>query len=351
MPKLVSVGTAVPPHVVTTAEARDFARSFFGENFKDLDRLLALFDHTLIDKRHICQPVEWFASPKSFREKNDAYIEWSLKLGEEAISLALERAGLAVSDVDYLIFVSTTGLATPSMDARIIGHMGMNAHTRRTPIWGLGCAGGVAGVSHAYHHALGHPKSVTVVVALELCSLTFHFGDKSKSNLVATALFADGAAAVVVTGDDVGAVGQTIVDTKSTLWPDSLDVMGWDFESEGMQVVFSRDIPGIVMAKSRDNITTFLHQHGLDLSDVGHLIAHPGGTKVIEAYEQALSLTNGAMTDTRVVLRDYGNMSSASVLFVLDRFLSRPHQDSGKYGLMTALGPGFSSEHVLLGSL
>jgi alkylresorcinol/alkylpyrone synthase len=245
MPRLVSVGTAVPPHVVTTSQAREFARGFFGADFKDLDRLLALFDHTLIDRRHICQPIDWFSAPKSFREKNDAYIEWSLKLGEEAISLALKRAHLDVSDVDYLIFVSTTGLATPSMDARIIGHMGMSAHTRRTPIWGLGCAGGVAGVSHAFHHALGHPESVTVVVALELCSLTFHFGDKTKSNLVATALFADGAAAAVVTGDEVDVNGLTMVDTKSTLWPDSLDVMGWDFESEGMQVVFSRDIPGI----------------------------------------------------------------------------------------------------------
>jgi alkylresorcinol/alkylpyrone synthase len=310
--------------------------------------LLALFDHTLIDRRHICQPIDWFSAPKSFREKNDAYIEWSLKLGEEAISLALKRAHLDVSDVDYLIFVSTTGLATPSMDARIIGHMGMSAHTRRTPIWGLGCAGGVAGVSHAFHHALGHPESVTVVVALELCSLTFHFGDKTKSNLVATALFADGAAAAVVTGDEVDVNGLTMVDTKSTLWPDSLDVMGWDFESEGMQVVFSRDIPGIVMAKSRENITTFLHQHQLDLDDVGDLIAHPGGTKVIEAYEQALSLSSGAMADTRTVLRNFGNMSSASVLFVLDRFLARSDRAPGSYSLMTALGPGFSSEHILL---
>lgn len=327
-----------------------FAREFFAHGHLDIERLLPLFDSTDIDRRYICHPIDWFTSPKSFREKNDDYIRWSLELGSQVILQALERAGLKPSDVDYLIFVSTTGLATPSMDARLIGKLGMGEHTRRTPIWGLGCAGGVAGLSHAHHHALGHPDSITVVVAVELCSLTFHFGDKSKSNLVATALFGDGAAAVVVAGDATGHTGLEIVDTESTLWPDSTDVMGWDFESEGMQVVFSRDIPSIVLRESKRNISEFLGRRSLSVNQMQFFVAHPGGAKVIAAYEEALTLPPDAMQGARDVLRDFGNMSSASMLFVLDRFLRNGQNLPGSYGLATALGPGFSSELVLLRS-
>jgi len=236
--RILAAATAVPPFVLARDDAKRFARGFFASGFDDIDRLLPLFDHAGIEKRHLCNPLAWFTSPKTFREKNDAYISWSLELGSQAITLALERAGLSPRDVDYLIFVSTTGLATPSIDARLIGKLGMGANTRRTPIWGLGCAGGVAGLSHAHHYALAHPESITVLVAVELCSLTFHFGDRSKSNLVASALFGDGAAAAVVGGAQIDLPGLRMVDTMSTLWPDSINVMGWDFEAEGMQVVF-----------------------------------------------------------------------------------------------------------------
>jgi alkylresorcinol/alkylpyrone synthase len=348
--KILAVATAVPPFVVTKDDAKGFARRFFAPRFGDIERLLELFDHAQIDKRHICNPVEWFASPKSFREKNDEYIRWSLELGSEAVAAALSHAGLLPGDVDYLIFVSTTGLATPSIDARLIGRLGLGAHTRRTPIWGLGCAGGVSGLSHAHHYALAHPHSVTVMVAVELCSLTFHFGDRSKSNLVACALFGDGAAAVVVSGEEASKQGLSIVDTQSTLWPDSVDVMGWDFESEGMQVVFSRDIPAIVLKESKRNVSEFLAKHELALERLSFFVAHPGGAKVIAAYEQALSLGPGVMRGARDVLRDYGNMSSASMLFVLERMLGNGAPESDQWGLATALGPGFSSELVLLRS-
>lgn len=348
MPRILSAATAVPPYVLHRQDAKQFARDFFASGHSDIDRLLPLFDSADIDRRYICNPIDWFRSPKSFREKNDGYIHWSIELGSEATLKALDRAGLKPSDVDYLIFVSTTGLATPSIDARLIGKLGMGEHTRRTPIWGLGCAGGVAGLSHAHHHALGHPDSITLVVAVELCSLTFHFGDKSKSNLVASALFGDGAAALVVGGDDVGSEGLEIIDTESTLWPGSTDVMGWDFESDGMQVVFSRDIPSIVLRESKKNITGFLTRKKLTLDQLNFFVAHPGGAKVIAAYEEALSLGPEAMQGARDVLREFGNMSSASMLFVLERFLSNGRAVTGSYGLATALGPGFSSELVLL---
>jgi alkylresorcinol/alkylpyrone synthase len=348
VPRLASVGTSVPAHQVSQDQARSFAQRFFGRRFSDIEKRLELFEHTQIEKRHICVPVEWFDEPRSFVEKNATYIHEAQRLGEDAIHACLDGTGFTPQDIDYLVFVSTTGLATPSIDARLIGRMGMRPDTRRTPIWGLGCAGGVAGLAHAYHHALGHPNSRTLVLAVELCSLTFHFGDQSKSNLVATALFGDGAAAVLVTGDEVDANGAEIVDSRSTLFPDSLDVMGWNFESEGMQVVFSRAIPGIVLREAEQNIGDFLASHDLSIRDVEHLITHPGGVKVMEAYEQALSLTNGKLDTAREILRDYGNMSSASVLFVLERYLQTRSPGAGSWGLMTALGPGFSSEQVLL---
>jgi alkylresorcinol/alkylpyrone synthase len=348
MPRIAAVGAAVPPNVISQVQAREFAREFFGRSFPDIDRLLDVFDHAEIDMRHVCMPVEWFSQEKSFLEKNAAYIDWACRLSEQAIRECLMRAQVDIGDVDYLIFVSTTGLATPSIDARLIGRLGMSSHTRRTPIWGLGCAGGAAGLAHAYHHLKGHPAGKTLVVAVELCSLTFHFADRGKSNLIASALFGDGAAAVLVVGDEHDSTGPEMLGTLSTLWPDSLDVMGWNFMNEGMQVVFSRAIPSIVKKLAAENITEFLRPYGLAVKDLSYLIAHPGGAKVIAAYEQALALTNGKMEPARAVLREYGNMSSASVLFVLERFMRNAQPGSGAYGLVTTLGPGFCSENVLL---
>ncbi len=347
-PRIVSVGTAVPPYIITQEEIKIAAREHFGAAFPDIDRLLAVFDHAEIDTRHFCVPLDWYRTEKTFLQKNEAYIEWACRLSREAIRQCLERAVVSVEDIDYLLFVSTTGLATPSIDSRLIGQLGMSPHTRRTPVWGLGCAGGAAGVSHAYHYGIGHPQSKMLLVAVELCGLTFHFHDLSKSNLVASALFGDGAAAVLVAGADTGLHGIEIKGTRSTLWRDSLDIMGWNFMNEGMQVVFSRAIPGIVKTLARDNIEDFLHQYNLSLTDIQYLLAHPGGVKVIEAYEQALGLMPGKMQIAREVLREYGNMSSVSVLFVLDRFIQQVQPLAGSYGLLTALGPGFCAENVLL---
>jgi alkylresorcinol/alkylpyrone synthase len=348
MSRIVSVGTAVPPHRITQAEVRTFAAGFFGSTYPDIERLLGLFDHTEIETRHICNPPEWYTRPRTFVEKNRAYIDWALRLGADAIETCLKKVQVRPEQIDCLIFVSTTGLATPSMDARLIGHLGFGVHTRRTPIWGLGCAGGVAGVAHAHHHLLGHPESLALVVSVELCSLTFNFGDKSKSNLVATALFGDGAAAVLIAGEDSHLPGPEIVDTRTTLWPDSLGVMGWNFETEGMQVVFSRAIPSIVHELGADNLREFVADNGLTLADVDRLITHPGGAKVIQAYEEALTLTNSKLDGARTILRNYGNMSSASVLFVLEHELRKRKPPENAWGLMSALGPGFSSELALL---
>lgn len=356
MPQILSVATATPPHSISQDEARSFAAVHFHNSRRDVERLLPVFENSGIARRYLCMPPEWFRTPHDFAEKNAHYIEWSRRLGREAAADCLTRAGLAAADITQIIFVSTTGLATPSIDAHLANDLGLSSHVVRTPLWGLGCGGGAAGLSHAYRAAQADPHALVLLVSVELCSLTFLHDDYSKSNLVATALFADGAAGVLVAGDAAGSGNghhreprpSAILGSRSTTWPSSLDIMGWNFDRAGMQVVFSRAIPGIVAEKVHGEITSFLAGFELDLADVRHWIAHPGGAKVIQAYQDALGLSEDCLAHARAVLRDYGNMSSPSVLFVLERVLANGDAAPGDYGLLTALGPGFSSESLLL---
>ncbi|MEX2104127.1 MAG: 3-oxoacyl-[acyl-carrier-protein] synthase III C-terminal domain-containing protein, partial [Bacilli bacterium] len=250
-----------------------------------------------------------------------------------------------------LLFVSTTGIATPSIDTYIAQKLHLSQHIKRTPIWGLGCAGGTGGVGRAFEWAKANPTSRILLVTVELCGLTFIRNDMSKSNLVATSLFADGAAAVLISGDDLPEspykVTPRIIDSMSTLWKDSYGVMGWNVTEQGLKVVFSKDIPTIVHQYMRPNVDHFLSKHDLTVDKINHLITHPGGEKVIQAYAESLSLPRDRFGIATDILRRYGNMSSVTVLFVLDQVLKctpNPHE----YGLMTSLGPGFCSELVLL---
>ena len=236
MPRLVSVATAVPATRIEQSEAATFARAKFAAAVPDIERLMPLFTHAGIDTRYFAAPQEWFFEHHDLAERSALYVTEATRLSEQAATAALEQAHLAPADIDYIIYVNTTGLATPSIDARLINRLGMRTDTRRTPIWGLGCAGGVAGLSHAFHYALAHPRARILVVSTELCGLTFLPDDMSKSNLVATALFGDGAAAAVVSGDDHAGAGLEILGTRSRLYPDSYDVMGWTVLQEGLQV-------------------------------------------------------------------------------------------------------------------
>lgn len=348
MPRIAAVATALPPHQIKQAEARAFAASHFRAQRRDVERLLSVFDHSGIATRYLCVPTEWYSTPKTFEEKNALYIEWTTKLGAGVTQACLHQSGIPKERISHLLFVSTTGLATPSIDSRLINILGLDAHVHRTPIWGLGCAGGAAGLSHAYRAALADPRAVVMLVTVELCGLTFHFGDYSKSNFIATALFADGAGGVLVTGDEVEATGPEILGTQSTIWPDSLDVMGWNFENAGMQVVFSRAIPGIVREKTKADMNDFLQPFGIRFDQVRHFIPHPGGAKVIDAYEETLGLETQQVCHARTVLHDYGNMSAPTVLFVLEKTLASESVKPGDHAVLTALGPGFSSENLLL---
>ena len=354
-PRLVALATAVPEHVARQEDVADFARHLFADVMDSDERVDALFEHANIEKRHLCVPIEWFGVDHDFGEKNDLYVEHGLRLGCEAARGALAEAHLEPGDVDHLVFVSSTGVATPSLDARLANALGLRDDVKRTPIWGLGCAGGAVGLSRTRDFALADPSARVLMIALELCSLTFQRNDLSKRNLVATSLFADGAAAVVVIGaavpfrHDHGPAPLELEATHSTLWKDTLDVMGWDIDGEGLHVVFSSDIPTIVHDNVKPSLETFLRDCGLPLDAMDHLVAHPGGAKVLRTYSDALALPVAALDHAREVLRDYGNMSAPTCLFVLDRFRRTREISRGDHAVVTALGPGFSAEYVLLG--
>ncbi len=348
MPYIKSIAHALPPHRVTQSEIRQYVRKIFAGSSLSIDDLMPVFANAGIETRYFSVPPEWYDIERSFSEKNAKYIETATALGAAAAEKALQSARFDATDIDYLIFVSTTGLATPSIDARLINVLNMRSNIRRTPVWGLGCAGGAAGLSQAYHYLLGHPDEKVLLVAVELCGLTFQQNDFSKSNFVATALFGDGASAVVLTGDEVAPEGLKILGTKSTFWPDSLDVMGWNIYTSGLQVVFSRRIPDIVHAHARDNFESFLEDFGLTLNEISYFILHPGGAKVLDAYNKALNLSNGKLDICRRALRDYGNLSAVSVLIVLEEHIRQFSNSDGEYGLVSALGPGFCAENLLV---
>ncbi len=351
VPHIISASGIDLPFKSPQSELKAFAKKSFADTFEDTDRLLESFDNAKIEWRNLCVPVDYFYSVRSFAERNDLYIELSLKFSVEAIEKCLNKSGLSKDQITDLVFVSSTGIATPGIDALIINHMRLNVNINRIPVWGLGCAGGVAGISKANMIAKANPGALVLVVAAELCSLTFIRSDLSKSNFIATGLFSDGVSAVLIKGDnfekDTGRSFKIeIIDSQSRLYYDSEDVMGWEVSDAGFKVVFSKDIPMIVNQNVRDDIISFLDKYNISIDDIKNFIAHPGGIKVINAYIEALELNPCLLNNTKAVLRDYGNMSSATVLYVLERFITNGFENG--YGLMMSLGPGFSSEMVLL---
>lgn len=358
MPSIVSVAEAIPAFTLEQGEAMDFARDLFSDSFQDIERLLRAFHNGQIEKRHFVKGLEWYKIDRTFAERNEAYIECAIELGVEAIENCLRNeqflsSEITFKEIDAIFFISSSGIATPSIEARIMNRLSFNLHTKRIPIWGLGCAGGAAGLSRAHEYCLAFPNAKVLVLSIELCSLTFQRNDHSKSNLIGTSLFADGVACALVVGDEVNrSIFQklesvpVIMNTQSALMPNSLDVMGWEVKNEGLYVVFSKDIPSIIKNWLRPNVTEFLQEARIRMEEIQHFVAHPGGKKVIDAYIQSLSLDPEKTKIPLEILKEYGNMSSATILYVLKRFLEIGN--TGEYGLATALGPGFCSEMLLL---
>ena len=341
-PKILSVATALPSHRVGQEEAKVFARGMFSRRNGDFERLLPIFDNVNVENRHFCVPVEWFEQDHTFPEKNALYVEHALDLSEKAARRALDRVGAGPEEVGAIFFVSTTGLSTPSLDSKLIFRLGLSTHTRRIPIWGLGCSAGAAGIARASEHSRLYPDQLVLLIAVELSGLTFQRGDRSRSNLISTALFADGAAAVLIGATS----GPEILGSYSTTWPDTEDVMGWDLVETGLRVQLSKSVPTIVREKFRDNLEEACSSLDLDFDEISHFVLHPGGSKVLDAFEEVLELEAGGLTTSRDVLRDCGNMSSVTVLFILERFLESGEVAKGDLGVLSAMGPGFSAEHV-----
>lgn len=338
------MATALPPHRIGQEEAKRFARGMFSRREGDFERLLPIFDNVHVDNRHFCVPIEWFERDHTFPEKNALYVEHALELSEKAARRALDRAGVDPGEVGAIFFVSTTGISTPSLDAKLLFRLGLSEHTRRVPIWGLGCSAGAAGLARASEYARLYPDQTVLLVGVELSGLTFQRGDRSKSNLVSTSLFADGATAVLLGGPR--ASGPELLGSYSTTWPDTENVMGWDLVETGLKVQLSKSVPVIVQEKFRPNLQEACDTLGVDFEDIEHFVLHPGGAKVLDAFEEVLGLEPGSLTLSRDVLRECGNMSSVTVLFILERFLEGGDFAPGDLGVLSAMGPGFSAEHV-----
>jgi len=342
-PRVRAVGLAVPPHAVHQNDIKEFAAFLFRDKLDRLERLLPVFDNACIARRHLARPLPWYAVEHTFAEANALYEEIGLELAAAASVEALDRAGMAPAEVGMVGLVSSTGIDTPSLDARLIPRVGFPGGAARLPGWGLGCAGGVAGLARAAELAAAVPGRVVLLVTVELCSLTFQRNDFSKSNLVGAGNFADGAAAAVVAA---GGEGPELLGAHSALFPGTEDIMGWDMVATGLKVRFSRDIPAFVRANLPALSAAACRAWGIARADLAHYVVHPGGAKVLDAYAESLGLPAAALAPAYEVLAGYGNMSSASVLFVLERFMhATPPRDA--YGVMLALGPGFSAEQVL----
>ncbi|HET7604733.1 MAG TPA: 3-oxoacyl-[acyl-carrier-protein] synthase III C-terminal domain-containing protein [Sphingomicrobium sp.] len=340
---LLSLATAVPPYVVEQSDAKACAREAFGGRKALFDRLSGVFDNAGIARRHIVAPLDWYLTHHGWHDRNAVYLKAAEDLFVEAALAAIEKAGLRPRDIDGVVTVSTTGIATPSLDARAAQRVGFRADVRRVPVFGLGCAGGVNGLSLAARLAAADPGSRWLFVTVETCSISIRLDSSDPAAVVATALFGDGAAAAVVTSGEQASA--RITGSAEKLWPDTLRIMGWDVEDPGLAVVFDRAIPPFIEAELAQAVDEMCAAMGTRREDIRRLCSHPGGVKVIDAIETALHLPQGELNLEREVLNDYGNMSAPTVLFVLDRLIERGLPDKT---LMTAFGPGFTCAGLLL---
>lgn len=340
-PRLLALKSAVPPYVIAQSEAAQYARSLFAQ-VRDIARLIPVFENTGIARRYSCVPIEWYLGDHGWMDRTRLYIDNAVDLLETVTRRLLDEAKLETGDIDSIVVVSTTGVATPSLDALLMERMGLRRDIQRLPIFGLGCAGGLIGLSRAGDLARARPGSKVLFLVVELCALTFRKNDISKSNIVATALFGDGAAGAILSTDGegpmLGAAGEHT-------WPHSLDVMGWDMAEDGLKARFATSIPGLVASDFRPLLDEFLQRNAIAFSDIDAFACHPGGAKVLDALEDALGLPRSGLEDSRSILRDYGNMSAVTVLFVAERMGVRR---KAQRTLLTALGPGFSAAFQML---
>lgn len=346
--KIVGVASALPKYYYSQEVLTLAMKEYWGEKLAQPGFLDKLHRNTCVDGRYLALPLEAYIELTGWGEANSAWIRAALEIGEEAISLALARADLSPRDLGALFVVSVTGIASPSLDARLINRMDLSPNIKRIPIFGLGCVAGAAGIARAADYVRAYPGQAAALLAVEVCSLTIQRDDMSTSNLIAAGLFGDGAGAAIIGGAQRPEAGPRILSTRSVFYPHTEQVMGWDISEKGFRIVLSPDVPLMAERNFACDVDEFLSDHGLTKTDIGTWILHTGGPRVLEAMAAGLDLPEGALDVSWRCLRKTGNLSSASVLFVLEEVMLHRSPSPGTYGLLAAMGPGFCSELVLL---
>lgn len=345
---LAGVHAALPPHRYAQAELTSaFAEMCLGPDSNEA-LLARLHGNSRVSNRHLVLPLEQYATLTDFKESNDLFIEHAVKLGAEALSGALQRAGIGAADVDVVISTTVTGIAVPSIEARIAQIVGLRPDVKRVPLFGLGCVAGAAGIARLHDYLVGHPNEVGALLSVELCSLTVQRDDRSVANLVASGLFGDGAAAVVGVGADRPELGPRVMDSRSRLYPDTERVLGMDAVPGGLKIVLDAQVPTLVREYLGTDVRSLLAEHSLEIEDIGAWVCHPGGPKVIEAIEAELGLPGEPLALSWSSLDQVGNLSSSSVLHILRDTLDQRLLTPGDPGVLMAMGPGFCTELVLL---
>jgi alkylresorcinol/alkylpyrone synthase len=353
--RIASVAGVMPEHRYSQASITAAFKLYWNEKLRSPERLDQFHSRVGVEHRHLAFPIERYSEFTSWGQTNAAWFEVAEELGAQAINAALDRSGLSRTDLNALFVVSVTGVASPSLDARLINRLGLRHDIKRTPIFGIGCAGGAIGLTRAADYVLAYPDHHAALLSVELCSLTIQTDDLSPANLIAVGLFADGAAAAIVSGaktrrrspDGLGA-GPRILGCSSVFYPDSEDIMGWDISEKGLKIVLSPRLPDLIKKNLGGNVDAFLAKYKLTRRDIGTWVMHPGGPKVLNAIQDTLDLPTDALKKSWDTLKRFGNLSSASVLLVLEETLVNGAPEPGTYGVLLAMGPGFCAEMLLL---
>jgi alkylresorcinol/alkylpyrone synthase len=351
--RIARAASAFPKHYYSQKFLLERLQDYWGKDLPNPQLLARLHRNVSVEGRYLSIPAERYPEIKSWGEANDIWIEVAQELGERALCLALHYAGIKAGNLGALFFTTVTGIASPSIDALLINRMGLATNIRRTPIFGLGCVAGAAGIARAADYVRAYPAQAAALVAVELCSLTLQRGDLSVANLISSGLFADGAAAAIVTGKEFDTAekeisGPKILATRSIFYPETEAMMGWNISEKGFRIVLSTEVPNLIREKLGHDVDAFLADNGHQRSDLKSFVLHTGGPKILQASEAALGLKNGELAASWDSLRKVGNLSSASVLVVLEEVMKNRRPEPGTLGLLAAMGPGFCSELVLL---
>ena len=345
---IASAASALPKNEYDQVVLLNALKHYWGAKLDNAWFMERLHARVGVEKRHLALPMEEYYAIENWGQANNHWIAVATDLAEEGLTLALERAGIGKEKLGAIFFVSVTGIASPSVDARLMNRMSLPVNIKRVPIFGLGCVAGAAGVARAADYVKAYPDQVAAVIAVELCSLTLQKEDLSIANLISSGLFGDGCGVALVAGAECGCTGPRVLATRSVFYPNTEHVMGWDISEKGFRIVLSREVPEVVEQHLANDVDAFLGDAGLTRSDIGSFILHTGGPRVLEATQTALGLPEGALAASWECLRRTGNLSSASVLLVLEEVMQNRRPAAGSYSLMAAMGPAFCSELLLL---